>query len=122
MRLFGSRIRFAGRRNAFSQLLGGDEADADQFALAPDQRAYPPHLAACRQRKAEHLRDGKIANIQAGAVLGNVEDVALDPCCIRRRNQESLLRKSTRTNLRAPKSLRSLAMISPARGNPRSNT
>jgi len=91
MRLFGSGLRFTGRRSALPQLPGGDESDADHLAPAPDQRAYPKHLAARSQGKAEHLRNSEVAHIQAGAVLGNVEDIAPDPWRIRRRNQESRL-------------------------------
>src|SRR5437667_8345837 len=87
VRLLGSGLR----RDALPQLPGRDESDADQFAPAPDQRAYPPHLAARGQRKAEHFWHREVAHVEAGAVLGNIEDVALDPWRIRRRNQESPL-------------------------------
>ena len=39
VRLLGTGLRLAGRRDTLAQLPGGDESDADQFALAPDQRA-----------------------------------------------------------------------------------
>src|SRR6476646_881675 len=83
--------RLTGWRCTLPQLPGGDEPDTDKFAPAPDQRAYPPHLAARGEGKAEHLGNREVAHIQAGAVVGNVEDVALDPRRIRRRDQESLL-------------------------------
>ena len=89
----GLRIGFSGaraRRNSLPQLPGADETGADPLAAAPDQRTYPKHLATGGKRKTEQLRHRQIADLQADAVVGDIDDLARDPRRIRRRNQKSL--------------------------------
>ena len=76
------------RRKAQFQLFGGNKAGAEPLALAPDQQADPKHLAAPGECEAEDLRHRHSADIQADAVLGNVEDGALDPWRVGRRDQQ----------------------------------
>jgi len=64
---------------------------AEPLALAPDQQAYPKHLTTPGECKTEDLRHRHSADIQTGAVLGHVDNGALDPWRIGRRNQESRL-------------------------------
>src|SRR5947207_7652298 len=57
-------IRVTGRRSsALPQLAGGDESNADHFAPAPDQVAYPTHFAARREGKAEHFGNSEVAHV-----------------------------------------------------------
>jgi len=79
------------RHKALAQLPSGDEAGAEPFALAPDQQAHPKHLAAPGECEAEYLGHRHGADIQAGAFLGHIDNGALDPWRVGRRDQESRL-------------------------------
>ena len=79
------------RTNPLTKLFRGDEARADKFALAPDQRTYPKNLAARGEGKAEQLRDRQRADIKASAAIGDLDDQAFDPRRVGRRDQKSLL-------------------------------
>src|SRR5882757_9356327 len=89
-RIFRSgRTGFRRRHLTLPKLLCGNEAGADQFAAAPDQRAHPKHLTARGEGKAEQFGHREVADFETGAVLGNVDHMALDPRRIRRWDQES---------------------------------
>src|SRR6202165_1203829 len=79
------------RLEAFPELFGGDEPGADAFAVAPGQRTYPENLAARRECQAEYLGHRQRADLEGRAGIGNIDDQALDPWRVRRRNQKSLL-------------------------------
>src|ERR1700724_3229894 len=79
------------RLKAFPELFGGDEPGADAFAVAPSQRTYPENLAARRECQAEYLGHRQRADLEGRAGVGNVDDQAIDPWRVRRRNQKSLL-------------------------------
>ena len=83
------RIGF-GRRQALSELAYADEAGADPPTAAPDQRTYPKHFATSGKRKTKQLRHGEIADLQADAVVGDIDDLARDPWRIRRGDQKAL--------------------------------
>ena len=65
------------------QLLGGDEARAEPFALPPYQRAHPENFAAGRKGEAEQFRHRQRADAEANAVVGSLGDDALDPRRVR---------------------------------------
>lgn len=70
----------------FAKLSGADEAGANQFALAPDQRADSKNLAPCSESKAEQVRYREAADLHTRTAFGNIDDRALDPRRIRRRD------------------------------------
>src|ERR1700687_3223761 len=79
------------RHQTLPKLFRGDEAGADKFAPAPDQRTYPKDFAARCECQAEKVRHRQRADIQASAVVGDIDDQALDPWRLGRRNQKSRL-------------------------------
>src|ERR1700722_588284 len=84
-------VGFRGRHKTLPQFLNGDEAGADLFALAPDQRAHPKHLATGGEGETEKIRHRQRAHLPANSVLADIDDHAFDPRRIGRRNQESRL-------------------------------
>src|SRR3981189_408298 len=72
-------------------LFRSDEAGADKSAPAPDHGTHPNDFAARRECEAEKFRHRQRTDVQASAVFGNIDDHALDPWRVGRRNQKSRL-------------------------------
>jgi len=86
------KLRIGGiRLKTLPKLSRGDEARADQFTPAPDQRAHPKHFSAGGEGEAEKLRHRQRADIEANAVVGHIDDQAFEPRRIRRRDKKSRL-------------------------------
>ena len=76
------------RYKTLSKLLGTDKTGAEKFAPAPGNRAHPKHLAACREGEAEQFWHRQRPDLEANAVVGDVDDHAFDPWRIGRRDDE----------------------------------
>jgi hypothetical protein len=67
------------RLSALPKFIRANEAGPHQFALAPHHRTNPKHLAARREGKTEHLRYRQRPNVQANALVADIDDQAFDP-------------------------------------------
>ena len=86
------KFRIGPRRlEPLPQFLRGDEAGADKFAPAPDQRAHPQHLPAGGEGEAEKLRYRQRADVETDAIVGYFDDQTLDPGRVGCRDQKSRL-------------------------------
>ena len=83
------RLRIAMDLLAAAKLLCSNEAGADQFAAAPGPEADADHGSAGREGETEHFGHRQRADIEADAACGNIDDEALDPWGIGRRNHKT---------------------------------
>jgi hypothetical protein len=76
------------RLYALPKFVRANEAGADQFALAPHHRTNPKHLAALREGEPEHFRYRQRPNVQANALVADIDDQAFDPRRLGRGDQK----------------------------------
>src|SRR4051794_39811101 len=81
--------RFAGSLFAIAKLLCIDKPRPQQFAAPPRPDADPHHRAAGGEGKPEHFGHRQRADVEADPALGNIDDEALDPWRVRRRNDKA---------------------------------
>src|SRR5438128_9054735 len=74
---------------AVAQLLCGDKPRAEQFAAPPRPDADAHHRAAGGEGKPEHLWYRQRADVETDAAFGDVDDEALDPGRVGRRNHKA---------------------------------
>src|SRR4051812_1220916 len=74
---------------AAAKLLGADEPRAEQLAAPPCPHADAHHRAAGGEGEPEHFRHRERADVEADAALGYIDDEALDPRRIWRRNHKA---------------------------------